>query len=63
MAIAYATNNYKSYNPTDPLLLDGQKKIYLSSRKSAKGAIKSVSAIPHNPIAEQGGTNQLVEYG
>ena len=63
MAIAYASNNYKTYNPTDPLLLDGQKKVYLSSRKSAKGAISAVSAIPHNPIAESGGTNQLVEYG
>ena len=63
MAIAYASNNYKTYNPTDPLLLDGQKKVYLSSRKSAKGAISAVSAITHNPIAESGGTNQLVEYG
>ena len=63
MAIAYATNNYKTYNPTDPLLLDGQKKIYLSSRKSSKGEVSSVTAIPHNPISEAGGTNQIVDYG
>jgi len=63
IAVAYATNNYKNYNPTDPLQIDGQKKIYLLSRKGAVGAVKVNSAIPHNPIAEAGGTNQLVEYG
>ena len=63
MVVAYATNNYKSYNPTDPLLLDGQKKVYILSRKSSKGAISAVSAIPHNPISEAGGTIQSVEYG
>jgi hypothetical protein len=63
MVVAYATNNYKSYNPIDPLLLDGQKKVYILSRKSSKGAISAVSAIPHNPISEAGGTVQSVEYG
>ena len=64
VAIAYAYNNFKSYNPTDPTQLDGQKKPYVSSRLGFDGsAIKSVSAIPHNPIAEAGGTEQMVGYG
>lgn len=63
MAISYATNNYKTYNPNDPLALDGQQKIYLMSRKAAIGSVKVVSAIPHNPIPEAGGTIQYREYG
>jgi hypothetical protein len=64
IAIAYAYNNYKTYNPSDALLLDGQKKTYVSSRLGFDGnAIKSVSAIPHNPITELDGTEQMAEYG
>lgn len=64
IAIAYAHNQFKEYDPNDPLLVDGQKIPYISSRLSYDGsAIKAVSAIPHNPIPEAGGTNQLVAYG
>lgn len=64
VAVAYAYNNFKSYNPNDPTLLDGQKKPYVSSRLGFDGsAIKSVAAIPHNPISEAGGTSQFVDYG
>jgi len=64
VAIAYAYNNFLEYNPTDPLLLGGQQTPYVSSRLGFNGgSIAAVSAIPHNPIAESGGTNQLVEYG
>lgn len=63
MAISYAYNNYKDYDPTDPDLLDGQKKRYLGSRKAAFGEVKIVSGIPHSPMPEAGGTIQFVEYG
>lgn len=64
VAIAYAYNNYKSYSTTDPLLLDGQKKPFVSSRLGFDGgAIRAVEAIPHNPIAESNGTNQRAKYG
>jgi len=63
VAISYAYNNYKEYNPNDPLLLDGQQKPYIPSRKAAVGSVKIVSAVPHNPMPESDGTAQLVEYG
>ena len=63
MAISYAYNQYKEYNPEDPTSLDGQKKPYLPCRKAAVGAVKVVSAIPHIPVPEAGGTLQLIEYG
>jgi hypothetical protein len=63
MAISYAYNNYKEYNPEDPTALDGQKKPYIPCRKAAVGGVKIVSAVPHAPIAEAGGTAQLIEYG
>jgi len=46
MAIAYAYNEYKKYNQTDPLALDGQKKTYLRGRSN----IKVYTAIPHMPL-------------
>lgn len=46
LAIAYAHNNYKTYNPTDPSALDGQQQTYLPGRKN----IKTYTAIPHIPI-------------
>ena len=46
MAIAYAYNNYKQYNPNDPTGLDGQKKTYLRGRNN----IKQYTAIPHIPV-------------
>ncbi|CAM9959418.1 unnamed protein product, partial [Chrysoparadoxa australica] len=64
VAIAYAHNNFKEYDPTDPLLLDGQTKPYIASRIGFdKKAIQPVSAIPHNPRPEAGGTGQLIDYG
>ena len=64
VAIAYAYNNFKTYNPSDAMLLDGQKKTYVSSRLGFDGnAIKAVSAIPHNPITELDGTEQMAIYG
>jgi hypothetical protein len=63
MAIAYAHNEYKRYDPNDPTLLDGQKKPFISSRKATIGEVKAVEAIPHNPSPAGGGTIQYVDYG
>jgi hypothetical protein len=63
MAIAYSTNIYKEYSPTDPTLLDGQKIPYKASRKAAIGEIKSFEGIPHLPDPELGGTSYQVGYG
>jgi len=64
VAVAYAYNQFKEYDPNDPLLLDGQKIPYISSRLNFDGtAIAPVAAIPHNPMPEAGGTAQLVAYG
>lgn len=63
LAVSYAHNNYKNYNPDDPDALDGQKKRYLASRKAASGEIKTVEAIPHDPLPEAGGTLHFLEYG
>ncbi|MES2589831.1 MAG: T9SS C-terminal target domain-containing protein, partial [Bacteroidota bacterium] len=63
MAISYAYNNYKNYDPTDAESLDGQKKSFLPSRKAALGEVKSVEVIPHNPAPEAGGTLHFLEYG
>jgi hypothetical protein len=46
MAVAYAYNQYKKYNQTDPLALDGQKTPYLRGRSN----IKVYTAIPHTPL-------------
>jgi hypothetical protein len=64
VAIAYAFNEFKKYDPNDPLSLDGQKMPYISSRLNFDGtAITAVAAIPHNPTPEAGGTDQRIEYG
>ena len=63
IAIAYAYNNFKEYDPNDPLALDGQQKNYIASRKAAIGEIKFVEAIPHNPAPEADGTIQNIAYG
>jgi len=55
MAIAYAYNNYKQYNPNDPTALDGQKKPFLMGRNN----IKQYTAIPHIPL----GTIINASYG
>lgn len=63
MAIAYAYNNYKTYNPNDPNALDGQKIPYIESRKSINGAIKVYSGIPHINVPENTGTLLNTSYG
>ncbi|MDG1476275.1 MAG: T9SS C-terminal target domain-containing protein, partial [Vicingaceae bacterium] len=64
IAIAYGYNQFKFYDPLDPLKLDGQTEPYIASRKLAGGrGITSFSAIPHNPAAENGGTKTNSVYG
>jgi hypothetical protein len=64
IAVSYAFNEFKKYNPNDPLSLDGQKIPYISSRLNYDGSsITAIPAIPHNPSPESYGTNQRIEYG
>ena len=64
VAIAYAHNNFKSYNPEDATKIDGQKEPYLPSRKDGYGmSIRPVVAIPHKLEPEQGGTIVQSAYG
>ncbi len=64
MAIAYAYNNFKTYDPNDPNYLDGQKKPYKASRRSANGGeIAKFVGIPHIPAPEAGGTVHTANYG
>ncbi len=60
MVIAYGYNNYSQY---DIGLEKGQDEAFLSSRKSALGAIQKIAAIPHIPSPELGGTIQNSNYG
>jgi hypothetical protein len=61
MAVAYGFNQFKKYDPNDPLQLDGQKKAYKQGRKSLTGAIRTYSGIPH--ITSPGGLQINSEYG
>lgn len=64
LAVAYAYNQFKKYDPNDPGSLDGQKMPYIASRINADGTpIASVEAIPHNPTPEASGTKQQIAYG
>ena len=63
VAIAYAYNNYENYDPNDPTALEGQKKLFISSRKAPTGEIKILECIPHNPSPETNGTIQSLPYG
>ena len=64
LCIAYAHNRYKEYSQTEADLLDGQKEPYLAGRKNEwGGTIEPVVAIPHDPIAENGGTIVQAEFG
>ncbi|OFX49341.1 MAG: hypothetical protein A2046_05665 [Bacteroidetes bacterium GWA2_30_7] len=47
IALAYAYNNYKTYNQTNGDFLDGQKLPYKAGRKSANGSIQAVEVTPH----------------
>ena len=64
VAIAYAQNRFKEYSQTEAAYLDGQKKPYLAGRKNENGgSITPITAIPHNPIAENGGFEAQSEFG
>lgn len=64
IAVSYAYNQYKEYDPTDPNLLDGQKRPYLRSRLSSTGSgIESVVGIPHDPTPEADGRIFTTSYG
>lgn len=63
MAVSYAHNEFKPYDPNDPDYLDGQKKPYLASRKAAIGEIIAYEGIPHAPVVENGGTVFGSHYG
>ena len=64
VAVAYAFNQFKKYDPNDPLSLDGQKIPYISSRLNYDGtSITPIAAVPHNPMPEADGTIQNIGYG
>ncbi|MCX7955036.1 MAG: hypothetical protein N3A01_07600 [Bacteroidales bacterium] len=63
VAIAYAYNNYKTYDPNNPMALDGQKMPYLASRMGYGKPIKVYSAVPHKIEPENNGTILNASYG
>lgn len=64
IAVAYAHNRYKAYDPTDAAKLDGQKTPYLAGRKNEKqGSIEPIKVMPHDPTTENGGTIVQAAYG
>lgn len=63
MCVSYAYNNFKTFDPNDGTKLDGQKKVYIESRKSPSGAIQVYSGVPHIPVPETVGTIQNAQYG
>lgn len=63
LVIAYGYNEFKKYDQLNPLALDGQLKPYISSRKSATGSIRVVTAIPRKPSPAAGGTILNSKYG
>lgn len=64
IAVSYAYNQYKEYDPDDPTLIDGQKTPYLRSRLTATGgSIESVIGIPHNVTTEADGRVYTTSYG
>jgi hypothetical protein len=63
IAIAYAFNEFKKFDPNDIMSLDGQKQPYKAGRKAATGGIKVLTAIPHISSPEAGGTIINAEYG
>ena len=59
VAVAYAYNNYKTYDPNDMNLLDGQKEPFLIGRNN----IKIFTQIPHPLQQNEGGTILNTHYG
>lgn len=63
VAIAYAYNNYKTYNQNDPESLDGQRTPYLPSRKATMGEIKKYEFVPRPAEISGGGIEMQADYG
>lgn len=63
MVIAYAHNDFRTYNPSDPATFDGQREPYLPSRQSANGAIPITTGIPHKTDPQEGGLRLRADYG
>ncbi len=64
ICVAYAHNRYKEYSQVDADKLDGQKQPYLAGRKNEwQGTISPITATPHDPFAENGGTVIQATYG
>ena len=67
VAIAYAYNNYYTYNPVGPdsipQVTQAQLKPYLSGRKGADGQIKTYATIPHILDITNNGTILNSAYG
>ncbi|MFH2095578.1 MAG: T9SS C-terminal target domain-containing protein, partial [Bacteroidota bacterium] len=63
LAIAYSSNNYKTYISSDIGWIDGQKEPYKVSQKSFNGSIKSYEAIPHITLPANTGTILNSQYG
>lgn len=64
ICVAYAQNRFKEYSQTEAAYLDGQKEPYLAGRKNEFGrTISPVTAIPHDPSSENGGTVVNAEFG
>lgn len=64
MAVAYAHNEYKEYDPEDPAKLDGQRQPYLRSRNMSDGSeISAITVIPSSPLPSNGGQEAQSEYG
>ncbi len=59
VAVAYAYNNYKTYDPNDANSLDGQKEPFLIGRNN----IKIFTKIPHPLQQNEGGTSLNTYYG
>lgn len=64
LAVSYAFNQYKEYDPEDPLKLDGQRRPYLRSRNMADGSeIASITVVPSAPLPSNGGQVANSNYG
>lgn len=56
VAVAYAHNNFKQYDQSNPDRLEGQKLPYKAGRKGAGGPIKVYKTTPHKIDQEMGGS-------
>lgn len=64
IAVAYAHNEFKPFDPDDAGFLDGQKLPYLASRLGADGtAIAAKVGIPHTPSPRFDGAIAKLPYG